>query len=92
MNVDKLVEDVLSEAVPVETLNADQLEAVLGRLQEIAQNLLDTEHHDAADEILQVLAEVEFCQDTDMTCFADAIAEATARGSQYWQFDEYTIH
>lgn len=93
-SIDQLVQDIFEDKVDVSTLSLELLDQVLDRVSDIAENLLDGPHHDAACAIIEVLSTVvdEKLDAEDMSCFEDAIAEAEKRGSVYWEFDTYTIH
>jgi hypothetical protein len=94
MYVDKLVEGVLDNTVAVELLTDEELELVFDRIQECAESLLDTEHHEAAEAVLAALSIAidNRIAATDMSVFEQAIVAAEARGSVYLKFEEYTIH
>jgi hypothetical protein len=94
MYVDKLVEGVLDNTVAVELLTDEELELVFDRIQECAESLIGTEHHEAAEAVLAALSVAidNRLVATDMSVFEQAIVAAEARGSVYWEFDEYTLH
>jgi hypothetical protein len=94
MYIDKLIEGILDNTVAVELLTDSELEMVFDRIQECAKSLIGTEHHDVATAVLEVLerqleSRVEYY---DMLVFEQAIIDAEARGSVYWEFEEYLVH
>lgn len=94
MDLDKLVEDVLTDKVAIELLTDEELDLVFDRIQDVAEGLLDSEHHEVAVAMLEVLSNAidERVVAEDMSEFEDAITEAELRGSVYWEFDDYSIH
>ena len=94
MYIDKLVAGILENTVDVSLLNNDELEMVFERIQECAESLIGTEHHEAAVAVLDALAAAidGRIAATDMSVFEQAIVDAEARGSVYWEFEEYLVH
>ena len=91
---DKLIKDFLEDRVTLEELTTEQLDSVLDGLIEIGESLLDTDNHEAGVAILKVLdAAIDLRSSLDADDgFEQAIAEAEARGSTYWEFEEYLVH
>ena len=91
---DKLIQDFLEDRVTLEELTVEQLDSVLDGLIEIGESLLNTDHHQAGVAILKVLdAAIDLrCLDAADAGFEQAIQEAEARGSTYWEFEEYLVH
>lgn len=92
--IDKMVQDIFADRLDPATLSTNDLELVTDAIYEMAENLLDGPHREAAEAILEVLADVvdDRMADTDMSEFADAVEQAEARGSTYFEFDSYTLH
>lgn len=91
---DKLIQDFLEDRVTLEELTVEQLDSVLDGLIEIGESLLGTDNHQAGVAILKVLdAAIDLrCLDSADAGFEQAIQEAEARGSTYWEFEEYFVH
>lgn len=95
--VDRLCQDILEDRVAVETLSDEQLDLVLDRFYDIAEVMQDDPDErkaEAAVAILVVLQDMvdERVSATDMTCFEEQIVAAEARGSVYFEFEEYSVH
>jgi hypothetical protein len=88
-----LIQDYLADRIELTDLTETELDAILDELIAIAESLLDTEHHDAGIAMLAVLDRaVDLrCQDLEAG-FEQAITAAEARGSTYWEFEEYLVH
>jgi len=91
---EKLIKDFLEDRVRLEDLTMEQLDTVLDELIEIGESLLNTDQHEAGVAILQVLdAAIDLkCLDPADAGFEQAIQAAEARGSTYWEFEEYLVH
>ncbi len=95
--VDRLCQDILDDRIAVETLTNEELDLVLDRFYTLAEALQDDPDErkaQAAEAILAVLQDVvdERVSATDMTCFEEQILAAEARGSVYFEFEEYLVH
>lgn len=86
-----LVEDILENRVAVKDLSAEELDAVVDKLTDIGQSLLDTEQHEIGIAILQAL---DSAIDMHYTSegFEESIVAAEARGSVYWEIENPSIH
>jgi hypothetical protein len=93
-NLDRLVQDVLLSKVQASDLTDEELDLVFDRINDMAQSWLNTDRHDLAVAMLEALGcEIDDrVSATDMSCFEQSIVDAEARGSVYYEFDEYTIH
>lgn len=96
-SIDRLCQDILEDRVPVESLTDEELDLVLDRFYDLAEELQDDPDERkalAAEAILAVLQDLvdERVSATDMTCFEQAIVDAEARGSIYFEFEEYLVH
>jgi hypothetical protein len=91
---EKLIKDFLEDRVKLEDMTTEQLDTVLDELIEIGESLLNTDNHDAGVAILTVLdAAIDLkCMDAADADFEQAIQDAEARGSTYWEFEEYLVH
>ena len=91
---EKLIKDFLEDRVKLEDMTTEQLDTVLDELIEIGESLLNTDNHDAGVAILTVLdAAIDLkCMDVADADFEQAIQDAEARGSTYWEFEEYLVH
>jgi len=86
-----LVQDILDNKVAIKELTADELDIVLEQLVEIGEGLLDTEHHEAGEAILRAL-DIAIDIRSINEEFEQAIVDAEARGSVYYEFEEYIVH
>lgn len=89
-----MVEKIFNDELDPSALGLNDLELVLDYLYEAVENLLGTDKHEVAVEMLEVLQTVvdDKLAETDMSEFADAVEQAEARGSSYFEFDNYTLH
>jgi hypothetical protein len=92
--IEKIIKDIIEDRVDPGTLDTIVLEQVVDHFQEIAQSLVDGEHHDAALAMLEALGEKvdDRMEALDMSAFDKEIAAAEHRGSTYWEFETYTLH
>jgi len=93
-DAEKLIKDFLEDRVRLEDLTVEQLDTVLDELIEIGESLLNTDNHEAGVAILTVLDAAIDLKSLDATDaeFEQAIQDAEARGSTYWEFEEYLVH
>jgi hypothetical protein len=91
---EKLIKDFLEDRVTLEEMTTEQLDSVLDGLIEIGESFLGTDRHEAGVRILQALdAAIDLKSMLDVEDgFEQAIEEAEARGSTYWEFEHYTVH
>jgi hypothetical protein len=91
---EKLIKDFLEDRVRLEDMTTEQLDSVLDSLIEIGESLLNTNNHQVGVAILKVLdAAIDLrCIDAADAGFEQAIQAAEARGSTYWEFEEYLVH
>jgi hypothetical protein len=91
---DKLIQDFLEDRVKLEELTTEQLDNVLDGLIEIGESFLHTDRHEVGVRILQALdAAIDLKSHLDSDdSFEQAIEEAEARGSTYWEFETYSVH
>lgn len=91
---EKLIKDFLEDRVKLEDMTTEQLDTVLDELIEIGESLLNTDKHEAGVAILTVLDAAIDLKSLDATDvgFEQAIQAAEARGSTYWEFEEYLVH
>ena len=91
---EKLIKDFLEDRVKLEDMTTEQLDTVLDELIEIGESLLNTDKHEAGVAILTVLDAAIDLKSLDATDvgFEQAIQAAEARGSTYWEFEEYIVH
>jgi hypothetical protein len=88
-----LIKGFLDNTISLKDLTPAELDCVIDELVAIGEDMLDTENHDVGVEILEALDEAIDLRSTDPSVgFEQAIIDAEARGSVYWEFDEYTIH
>ncbi len=89
-----LIQDFLEDRVQLEDMTVAELDSVLDSLIEIGESLLNTDNHEAGVAILKVLdAAIDLrCMDAESAGFEQAIQAAEARGSTYWEFEEYLVH
>jgi hypothetical protein len=88
---DSLIQGILDDTIAIKELSATELDLVIEGLTDVAEGLLETEHHEVGVAMLKALdLAVDMHTITDE--FEQAIVDAEARGSVYWEFDEYTIH
>ena len=91
---EKLIKDFLEDRVKLEDMTTEQLDTVLDELIEIGESLLNTDKHEAGVAILTVLDAAIDLKSLDATDvgFEQAVQAAEARGSTYWEFEEYIVH
>ena len=91
---EKLIKDFLEDRVKLEDMTTEQLDTVLDELIEIGESLLNTDKHEAGVAILTVLDAAIDLKSLDATDvgFEQAVQAAEARGSTYWEFEEYLVH
>jgi truncated hemoglobin YjbI len=93
MNIEKLLRDVLEQRVQVKDLSEHEHDAVIFALEKIAVNLLDTEHDEMAQALLDILTPLaDAIQQDHENKFEAAIQEAESRGCVYFEFEEPIIH
>lgn len=92
--VAQMVYDIFEDRLDPATLDTIELEQVLDRVQEMAENTVDSDYQESAQLMLAVLAEIvdDRMEATDMSCFDNAITEAEKRGSMYFEFEQYRLH
>jgi hypothetical protein len=91
---EKLIKDFLEDRVTLEEMTTEQLDNVLDGLIEIGESFLNTDRHEVGVRILQALdaaIDVKSMRE-QYDGFEKAIQEAKARGSTYWEFEEYLVH
>lgn len=92
-DVETIIRGVLDNTIAVKDLTVAELDAVVDELVDIGESLLDTENHDAGVAILQVLDQAIDLRSVEMDAgFEAAIVDAEARGSVYFEFEEYLVH
>ena len=88
-----IIKGVLDNSIDVKDLSMEELDAVVDKLIDIGESLLDTENHDAGVAILQVLDAVIDLRSHDMDeGFEAAIVAAEQRGATYWKIENPSIH
>lgn len=94
MDVDQLVDDVMTDKVELKSLSMEELDIVIDRLTELGESMLGTDQEEAGIALLNVLANVvdDRIEALEMKAFELAIAEAEARGSTYWELEEHIVH
>ena len=92
-DTDTLIKDYLADRIKLTDLTVDELDAIIDDLVMIAESYLDTEYHDAGVAMLEVLDQAIDLRSMDLDAgFEQAILEAEARGSTYWEFEEHSVH
>lgn len=92
-DADTLIRGILDNSISVKELSVQELDAVVDDLVEIAEGLLDTEHHDVGVAMLEVLDQAIDLRGQDLQAgFEDAIIAAEQRGSTYWEIENPSIH
>lgn len=92
-DTESLIKDYLADRIKLTDLTVEELDAILDDLVVIAESYLDTEYHDAGVAMLEVLDQAIDLRSQDLDAgFEQAILEAEARGSTYWEFEEYSVH
>ena len=90
-DIELLLDDIINNKVQVSELNEQELDAVMEELTEIGESLLHTDNHDAGVAILKALdiaIDIRVMSDK----FEQAIIDAQARGSVYFELNERIIH
>jgi hypothetical protein len=86
-----LVQDILEDKIAIKDLTNDELDVVVEQLVDVAEGLLDTEDHEIGVAMLDALDVAIEARVTNED-FEQAIVAAEARGSVYFEFEEYTLH
>jgi hypothetical protein len=88
-----IIKGVLDNSIEIKDLSMEELDAVVDKLIDIGESLLDTENHDAGVAILQVLDAAIDLRSHDMDKgFEAAIVAAEQRGATYWEIENPSIH
>ena len=88
-----LIKGFLDDTIKLKDLTPAELDSVIDELVAIGNDLLVTDNHDVGVAILECLDSAIDLRSTDPSVgFEQAIIDAEARGSVYWEFDEYTVH
>jgi hypothetical protein len=92
-NTKTIIKGVLDNTIDVKDLSIEELDAVVDKLIDIGEGLLDTENHEAGVAILQVLDAVIDLRSHDMDeGFEAAIVAAEQRGATYWEIENPSVH
>ena len=92
-NTKTIIKGVLDNSIDVKDLSMEELDAVVDKLIDIGEGLLDTENHEAGVAMLQVLDAVIDLRSHDMDQgFEAAIVAAEQRGATYWEIENPSIH
>lgn len=90
---ESLIKGFLNDTISLKDLTPDELDCVIDELVAIGEDLLDTENHEVGVAILECLDEAIDMRSTNPDVgFEQAIIDAEARGSVYWEFEEYSVH
>ena len=88
-----LIKGFLDDSISLKDLTPDELDCVVDELVAIGKGMLDTENHEVGVAILESLDDAIDLRSTDPGVgFEQAIIDAEARGSVYWEFEEYSVH
>ena len=92
-DAETLIRGFLNNSISLKDLTLDELDCVIDELVAIGESMLDTENHEVGEAILESLDEAIDLRGTDPSVgFEQAIIDAEARGSVYWEFEEYSVH
>ena len=92
-NTKTIIKGVLDNSIEIKDLSMEELDAVVDKLIDIGESLLDTENHEAGVAILQVLDATIDLRSHDMDeGFEAAIVAAEQRGATYWEIENPSIH
>jgi hypothetical protein len=92
-NTKTIIKGVLDNTIEIKDLSMEELDAVVDKLIDIGESLLDTENHEAGVAILQVLDAAIDLRSHDMDeGFEAAIVAAEQRGATYWEIENPSIH
>jgi hypothetical protein len=92
-NTKTIIKGVLDNSIDVKDLSMEELDAVVDKLIDIGESLLDTDNHEAGVAILQVLDAAIDLRSHDMDeGFEQAIVAAEQRGLTYWEIENPSIH
>lgn len=87
-----LITGILNNTIELNELTFDEIDLVHEELCEIAEDMAGTDREDFGFALLNALeANINERIEQD-ALFDEAILAAEARGSVYWEFDEYTLH
>jgi hypothetical protein len=88
-----IIKGVLDNTIEIKDLSMEELDAVVDKLIDIGESLLDTENHEAGVAILQVLDAAIDLRSHDMDeGFEAAIVAAEQRGATYWEIENPSTH
>jgi hypothetical protein len=88
-----IIKGVLDNSIEIKDLSMEELDAVVDKLIDIGESLLDTENHEAGVAILQVLDATIDLRSIEMDKgFEDAIVAAEQRGATYWEIENPSVH
>ena len=92
-DVETIIRGVLDNSIAVKDLTVAELDATVDELVVIAESLLDTENHEVGVAMLEVLDEAIELRGAEIDPgFEEAIQEAEARGSTYFEFEDHIVH
>jgi hypothetical protein len=88
-----IIKGVLDNSIEIKDLSMEELDAVVDKLIDIGESLLDTENHKAGVAILQVLdATIDLRSIEIDKGFEAAIVAAEQRGATYWEIENPSVH
>ena len=94
MDIENLVDNILTDQITVNDLDVQQMEAVIDFMREHISTIEDEDVSDALLEIVDAIeqaAEIRFVNQAAGTW--DEIIEASvARGNSYFELEQYTLH
>lgn len=90
-DTEALIQGILDNSIAIKELSASELDLVIDGLTDVAEGLLETEHHDVGVAMLEAL-DVAVDMYSTSEDFEQAIVDAEARGSVYYEFERYSVH
>jgi hypothetical protein len=86
MDMEQLVEDIMANAVDIEQLSGEEVEAVIEYMYEAAESMLGGEHDAVAQAMLEVIGLLNGPDE-----FEAEIEASVARGNSYFELEQYTL-
>lgn len=95
INIEKMLDDIVSNKVQVKDLNSAELEAVMDYIREVFNDMLGTENEVFAQGMIELLDTIhniiENRSVADASNWDDDILASIERGNTYFEMQEYVI-
>jgi hypothetical protein len=94
MDIENLVDNILTDQITVNDLDVQQMEAVIDFMREHISTIEDEDVSDALLEIVDAIeqaAEIRFVNQA-AGAWDEIIEASVARGNSYFELEQYTLH